>query len=141
MFIVSALVLKILAGLIWYIGGIVLLLKGKSLISQALLINAAQLWPFAIAGLGIIIGVLKARYLFIKNGRRNLARINALSNPKLWQFFRLRFFIFLTLMIITGALLSAAAQNNYHFLLAVAGLDFSLATALFISGYVYFEKA
>jgi hypothetical protein len=73
---------------------------------------------------------VKARYLFSKSCRKNLARIDELQHPRIWQFFRPRFRIFLVLMILAGATLSRMAHDNYPFLIGVAVLDFSIGIAL-----------
>lgn len=140
MFIVSTTVLKLLAATVWYVGSLVLLVKGLDLTEQAALLRPGHWGLWLAYGGGAGVGMIKARFLFIKNGRKNLKRIDSLRQPRLWQFFRARFFLFLTMMILTGAALSGAASGNYPFLITVALLDFSIATALFISGVVYFKK-
>jgi len=133
--------LKWLAAAIWIIGGIVLLLKANSLFTEAyaLHVNALNIW-LAAAG-GAAFGGAKAFFLFRKSCRRNLARIAALENPKIWQFFRPTFFFLLTLMITTGAVLSRIAHGNYPFLLGVAILDLSIGVALLSSSVIYGEVA
>jgi len=129
--------LKILAALVWYIGGVVLLIKGCSLLLEAELLQPDQHWPWAAAILALLIGVIKAKFLFSKSCRKNLARITTLDQPKIWQFFRPVFFLFLFLMIVIGATLSNLAHGNYPFLLCIAGLDITIAIALLGSGYVF----
>ena len=131
--------LKILATLVWYVGGIILLLKGSSLLVEAEALRPAQNWPWLAVVAGLLFGSLKAKYLFSKSCRKNLDRIAALERPKLWQFFRPGFFVMLTLMILAGATLSRLAHNNYPFLIGVGALDVSLATALLGSSYVFWK--
>jgi len=133
----SARSLVILSALFWYGGGFVLLIKGASLAIEACRLGSGSFWPGVILVSGVIIGIVKARYLFARSCRKNLSRINALAQPRWWQFFRPGFFIFLVLMIAAGATLSRLSQGNYHFLLAVALLDFSVAVGLIGSSYVY----
>ncbi len=121
------------------------MLKGSSLLFKADTLKPDQIWPWLTIVAGLLLGSLKARFLFIKSCRKNLARIGALKRPKIWQFFRPRFFVFLLLMISGGAALSQLAPNNYPFLIGVAVLDFSIATALMESSYIFwthkaFEK-
>ena len=123
-------ILKLLALLTWITGGVILFLKGYDLFAQAAgLRPGAQLnsLPFIIA---LPVGGVKARYLFLPACRRNLARIDGLNAPKVWQFFRVGFFVFLFTMIMLGAWLSRWAAGNYGMLLAVASVDLTLSVAL-----------
>lgn len=132
--------LKILAALLWYIGGIILALKGSNLLIEANTLKPEQNWTWPAIVAGLLIGGLKARYLFSKSCKKNLARIDILNEPKVWQFFRPGFFVFLAIMIMTGITLSRLAHNNYPFLIGVAIFDFSLATALLGSSYIFWKK-
>ena len=132
--------LKILAALLWYIGGIILILKGGSLLIKANTLNPEQNWTWLSIIIGVLIGGLKAKYIFSKSCKKNLTRIDLLSKPKVWQSFRPGFFLFLTIMIVTGATLSRVAENNYIFLISVAILDISIATALIGSSYVFWKE-
>ena len=132
--------LKILAALFWYIGGIILVLKGVSLLIQADNLKPEQNWTWLAVVTGLIIGGLKAKYLFSKSCKKNLTRIDLLSEPKVWQFFRPGFFLFLAIMIVTGVTLSRVAHNNYIFLISVAILDISIATALIGSSYIFWKE-
>lgn len=132
--------LKILAVLLWLIGGVMLIRKGGELIIEAYALNPESLWAWFAVALGITLGGLKAKYLFRKACKKNLIRIDALEQPKLWQFYRPNFFLFLALMITFGAMLSRLAHGNYSFLLSVAILDTSIATALLGSSIVFWQE-
>ncbi len=135
---VSTQTLKILAAILWYIGVGILLSKGWELAQDAQNLEPEKS-GFLISCLGgILIGVVKARFIFIKSCKRNMARIDNLVSPKIWQFYRPQFFIALILMIILGAYLSRASQGNHTFLVAVAILDISIGTALLLSSHVFF---
>ena len=136
---VSHRTLNILAALVWYVGGIVLLIKGCSLLAEAELLQPHKHWPWTAAIAALLIGGIKAKFLFSKSCRKNLVRIAALDQPKLWQFFRPVFFLLLLLMILTGAALSTLAHGNYPALLAIATLDFTIAFALLGSSYVFWK--
>jgi len=129
--------LKILAALVWYIGGVVLLLKGGSLLLEAEALRPDKIWPRLAIIAGLFFGSVKARFLFSKSCRKNLARIDELSRPRIWQFFRPRFFVFLLLMILAGATLSGLAHSNYPFLIGVAVVDFSIGIALLGSSFIF----
>ncbi len=129
--------LKVLAAIVWLTGGVVLLLKGGSLLVQAEGLSPGRAWPLLAACGGLFLGGLKGRYLFSRSCEKNLARIDALERPRAWQFFRPGFFVFLLIMIVTGATLSRMAEGNYPFLIGVALLDLSIATALIGSSRLF----
>ena len=132
--------LQIAAALTWYIGGFVLALKANPLLQEAALLqpsSSAIQWSILC---GLLIGALKAKYLFSKSCSRNINRINQLEQPKLWQFFRPRFILFLLLMITLGSLLSKQAHGDFNYLIGVATVDISLATALLGSSYLFWSK-
>jgi hypothetical protein len=107
---------------------------------EACRMDPGSFWPGIVLVSGAVIGTIKARYLFSRSCRENLSRINALAQPRWWQFFRPGFFIFLVLMIVAGAALSRLSYGNYGFLLAVALLDFSVAVGLIGSNYVFWRN-
>ena len=140
MLVVSTRSLNILAALIWYFGGIVLLLKGSSLLIEAGALKPEQDWPWLAAVAGPFLGGLKAKFLFTKSCQKNLERIATLDRPKIWQFFRPWFFVVLMIMILAGTTLSRLAHNNYPFLIGVAILDLSIAIALLGSSYAFWKQ-
>lgn len=137
---VSKHTLKILAALVWYTGGIVLLLKGGRLLLEAKALKPEQNWIYFAPIAALCIGGLKAKFLFHKVCQKNLARIDALDRPQLWEFFRLGFFVFLAAMILLGMTLSRLAHGSYPFLLGVATLDLSIATALLASSVAFWRR-
>ena len=122
--------LKLLALLTWIIGGVVLFLKGYALITEADGLRPGQAMNFLPVFIAAAVGSLKARHLFLPSCRRNLVRIESLTEPKLWQFFRPTFFVFLLCMILLGAWMSRQASGNYGVLLAVSSVDLTLSVAL-----------
>jgi hypothetical protein len=140
MLVVSTRTLNILAALTWYIGGIVLMLKGGSLLAEAEALEPHQAWPWLAIVAGLFLGALQAKFLFSRNCRKNLERIAALSQPRIWQFFRTGFFLALVVMILTGAALSRLAHGHHPFLIGVAIVDLSLATGLLGSSYVFWKQ-
>ena len=129
--------LKFLALLTWITGGTFLFLKGYALFIEANDLRPGTALNFLPFPSAIVVGSLKARYLFVPNCRRNLTRIDSLSDPKLWQFFRVGFFVSLLLMILLGAWLSGWASGDYGMLLAVSSMDLTLSVALLGSLYAF----
>ena len=140
MLVVSTRSLKILVALVWYVGGTILLLKGRSLLIEADALKPEEGWPWLAAVAGLFLGGLKAKFLFNRSCQRNLDRIAALNRPRVWQFFRPGFFVILTVMILIGATLSRLAHNNYPFLIGVAMLDIGIGIALLGSSYVFWKQ-
>ena len=139
---VSPRVLNILAALVWYIGGFVLLFKGGSLLAEAVALKPGLVWPWVVMVLALLLGGLQAKVVFSRSCERNLARIAALEEPRIWQFFRPGFFVALAAMIATGAILSRLAHGHHVLLVGVAGLDWFLAVSLLGSSIVFWrEKA
>lgn len=139
MLIVSTRSLKILAALVWYVGSIILLMKGGGLLVEAYKLKPEQDWPWLAGVVGIILGGLQAKFLFRVSCQKNLNRIAALERPKPWQFFSPGFFVMLAVMVTAGATLSRLAHNNYPFLIGVAILDLGIAIALLGSSYVFWK--
>lgn len=104
---------------------------------EAIVLRPEEKWPLYAAFIGIIIGVIKATYLFNKSCKNNLERIDNLTDPYLWMFFRPRFFIFLSLMVATGATLSRLSHGNYPWLIGVGIIDLSVGIALLVSSRVF----
>jgi hypothetical protein len=130
--------LNILAGLTWYVGAFALLSKGTRLLLEAENLNPGQPWPWVAFGLGVFVGVIKARYLLFRSCQKNLSRIANLPDPRWWQFFRPRFFLFLAVVITLGVSASRLAEGHYASLLAVAALDLSVGTGLLLSGVAFY---
>ena len=87
-----------------------------------------------------IIGQIKSKFIMEKFCDKNLVRIKNLKEPKIYQFFELRFFLFLVLMISTGLLLSGFASGNYNYLLFIGAIDLTLSTALLKSSTRFFKN-
>ncbi len=137
---VSVRTLNICAAIVWYAGGVALTLKGFSLIMEAgILSGGGAGWRLAALG-GIGLGILKAAYLFNRACKKNLDRIAALPAPKIWNFYRAWFFLFLFCMIYLGGTLSLRAHGNYSFLIVMGVLDVSIGVALLVSSYVFWVR-
>jgi hypothetical protein len=136
---VSKSTLKIVSGLVWFSGAIILLLKGASLFEQAIALKPGEAWSWLAVAAALLIGGAKARYLFGGFCRKNLNRIAALDDPQLWQAFRPGFYLFLTAMVLLGAIFSRLAIGSYPTLMALVILDISIAVALLGSFWVFWQ--
>ena len=132
--------LIIIAASIWHAGGIVLLLKGGSLIKHAYLMDAESIWAVISAVVGIGAGLIKGKFLFNKSCKKNIERIKTIAYPSVWQCFRPVMLIFLAIMSSAGAWMSRAAAGNYILLCLVGSLDLSISFALLTSSIVFWKK-
>lgn len=132
--------LKRLAMVVWYVGFIALSLKSYALFAEAYSIDNTVYKLIALLTLGLLLSLLKTKYIFTKACRTNLARIEALEHPKIWQFYRIGFFLFLAIVISLGAWLSRMSSGDYTLLVSVGVVDMALALALFFSGFVFFKE-
>lgn len=131
--------LLIVATFIWYAGGIALLFKGSALIKSAHLMDPQSFWAYSSGLAGIILGLVKGKYLFSKACSKNVKRIRGLENPRIWQCFRPGMLLFLAIIIPTGAWLSRAAAGSYTYLCLVGALDLSISFALLSSSIVMWQ--
>lgn len=137
---VSRRTLNILAAGVWYAGAAALLRKGIVLLAEARRQDPEGDCLFLALGAALLLGGLKARFLFSRSCRRNLARIAALEHPRPWQFFRPGFFAALAVMITTGALLSRLAHADPRFTCFVAAVDLTIGVALLGSSWVFWRE-
>ena len=133
-------ILKLLAMVVWYIGFVALSLKSYKLFVEAYSINTNLSYLILFLVLGFLLSLLKTKYIFIKSCQKNLLRIDSLESPKIWQFYRLGFFIFLIIVISLGAFLSHIASGNYFFLASVGIIDMALALALLFSSFEFYKN-
>jgi hypothetical protein len=131
--------LLVIAATIWYGGGISLLLKGGALIKAANALDPQSTWAYIAPTLGILIGLLKGRFLFSKSCKNNIGRIRKLAAPRIWQCFRPGMLVFLAIIIPTGAWMSRAAAGSFTLLCLVGALDLSIACALLSSSIVFWK--
>ena len=131
--------LKILSAAVLVFGGIALFIKGYLLLKEANQLSPNMEIISVIMAGAFIVGLLKSRYLISKFNRKNIERIDKLKNPKIYQFYEPRFFIFLALMIIIGQTSSFLASGNYNALLIMGGINLTLSTALLKSSVVFLK--
>ena len=136
---VSTFTVMILAAFVWCSGGIALLLKGGALAKSAYALQPDDIWTFLTPVLGIMIGLIKAKFIFIKSCRKNIVRIKALESPRFWQFFRPGMLLFLAIIIPAGAWMSRSAAGKYLYLCIVCALDLSICTGLLVSSMMFWR--
>lgn len=130
---VSHICLVRLAATVWFAGVVILLFKSIGMIVDALSLGATPVLAFSAIIAGIVAGTAKARWIFIRTCQKNIKRIFTLTSPKIWQFYRARFFCFLLLMILFGHFAHDLSENSVWRLLLLASLELSISTALLIS--------
>ena len=131
--------LFIVAAFVWYAGGIALIFKGSALIKSAHLMEPQSFWAYGSGLSGIILGLVKGKFLFSKACSKNVKRIRCLENHRIWQCFRPGMLLFLAIIIPTGAWMSRAAAGNYTYLCIVGALDLSISFALLSSSIVMWQ--
>lgn len=131
--------LKTLAAATWYVGAGVLLFKGSGYLLMAF--ESGATLPSIVSGVaGVIVGLVRGRTMFTRACRRNLQRIDALEDPRIWQFFRPGFFAALVLMCAGGVALSWLARSGYWGSVVVGGLELVIGTALLTSSVVFWRS-
>ena len=115
------------------------MLMGGALIKEAYTLNPYSIWTYLTPIVGITIGLLKGGFLFSRSCEKNIKRIKALTEPRIWQCYRPGFLLFLAVIIPTGAWMSQAAAGNFTFLCLVGALDLSIACALLSSSIVFWK--
>ncbi len=129
--------LYVLAALVWFAGAFSLLSKGLILLLHAEDIMGGQSWPWIAFAMGIFIGIIKARLFLLKSCKKNIERIAALSNPKWWQFYKVKFFIFLVVVISLAIFISRLWDENYTATCIIGAVDLSVGMGLFLSSYAF----
>ena len=137
--VVSRRTVMVTAAFVWYGGGIALFFKSGALVKQAYLLDSSSPWVVIVVVLGLIIGLIKTKFIFNHACKKNIVRIQSLETPRIWQCFRPGMLIFLAIIIPTGAMMSKMASGKFGWLCAVATIDLSIGTALLLSGLLFFK--
>ena len=140
MFNTSQFTLKILAAVVWYVGIAVLFFKSSSLLIEADKIGASSTLLAMAVTSGLLIGSIKARFLFIRACNKNLQRIDSLKKPKLWNFYRIPFFLFMGLMISLGSYFFKLVQGEVSNMIILAVVELSVGSALLFSSHCFWKK-
>lgn len=123
-----------LAALVWFTGVLVLLFKSMTILFETVRNGTPALVAVLAMTSGLLIGVIKAKYLFIHFCTQNIKRILALEFPRIWQFYRIRFFFFLFFMILASKYAYSLSNGSAAILVPLSVLELSVSTALLLSG-------
>ena len=129
-----------LAALVWYAGVVILLFNSSGMFVEASTAGMPVAGILCAAAAGVMIGILKAKYIFIAICRKNIKRIVSLETPRIWQCYRIRFFVFLFLMVTFGNWAYHQSRSSALMLMGLAALELSVSTALLISSRCFRKK-
>ena len=130
--------LTIIAGGLWCIIGLVLIVRGLSLYQLAEMEQHATEIAIAISGvISCLIGLIKGKFVLSKTAHRNKNRIYNLDNPVgLQDIFSKSFYFLIPMMIGLGVLLRS--YNEYlGGYIVVAAIYCGIGMALIVSSRVY----
>ena len=130
-----------LAAIIWFCGGMVLIIKGFVMLKAAFSLDPLIPWVAVAFIGGIAVGLIKAKFIFTHALKRNLKRIHGLSLPVYpWQCYRIGFFIFLAVVITLSKFMTEWSAGHFVYILLIAALDLSIATGLLSTGFLFWRK-
>ncbi len=138
---VSANTLKRIAGTVWLLVGLGLSITGLRFVfgRHDRGENYTPIWIAIALALGGLIGILKGRYVLSVTARRNIKRIRALRDPRIWQVFTGTFALVILGMIGLGRWLRTLAENGWlGGYLGVGGLYFGIGSGLVVASWAYF---
>ena len=134
--------LTVVAGVVWYAGAISVSMRGSFLLAEAVTLHKSGFpWHWAMFGLGVAGGILKAWLVFSRSAQRNLRRIRLLKRSAWWDLYPRWFYPLLALMIATGILMSRFASGDYEKLCAVIIAYFIIGIGLALGGIPYLSAA
>ena len=129
------------AGLIWIIVGVFLIYRGSGLYNLAVTEQNTSKEAIVISLiLGIVLGIIKGKFVLSKTARRNRDRINQLTPPlKIHNIFSGPFYGFIVGMMALGFLLRTF--NTYlGGYVVVAAIYCGVGMALIAASYVYWKN-
>jgi len=130
-----------LAGAIWGLVGLFLILRGAGMFEQAWREQQASQTGLTVAlGASLLIGGVKGRFIFSRTARRNKERIARLPEPlKVHHVYAPGLYVLIAGMIGLGVLL-----RTYHEFfggyLVVGAIYCGIGLALFISSFYYWKR-
>ena len=129
-----------LAGSVWGLVGLFLIIRGAVMYQAALETqNATQTALMVSIAIAIIIGVAKGKFVLSKTARRNKSRIESLEGPlKVHHVYAKSFYFLIAGMILLGV--SLRHFNEYlGGYVVVAGIYCGIGLALMVSSLTYWK--
>ncbi|MDH5761658.1 MAG: hypothetical protein OEZ51_01640 [Nitrospinota bacterium] len=130
-----------LAGSIWGLVGLLMIIRGADMYQDALNTqNATQTALMISIAISAIIGVAKGRFVLSKTARRNKSRIDSIEEPlKVHHVYAKSFYFLIAGMIALG--ISLRTFNEYLGGYVVVGAIYcGIGLALMISSLVYWKR-
>ncbi len=129
-----------LAGSIWGLVGLFLVVRGAIMYQAALETQNATQTALAISiAVSIIIGVAKGRFVLSKTARRNKSRIESIEGPlKIHHVYAKSFYILIAGMIALGVTLRTFNEYVGGYVV-VAAVYCGIGLALMVSSLVYWQ--
>ena len=130
-----------LAGSIWGLVGLFLIVRGAGMYQAALdTQNATQTALMISIAIAVIIGVAKGKFVLSKTARRNKSRIDGIEGPlKVHHVYAKSFYFFIAGMILLGV--SLRHFNEYlGGYVVVAAIYCGIGLALMVSSLTYWKK-
>jgi len=130
--------LKTFAGIIWVLVGGMLLTRSVPMVQAA---SEQSGWVTTIVSLvvGALLGAGKGKFVLSKTARRNRARIEALSNARIWNVFTAKTWMLVVLMIGLGMLLRGGAAAGWFSWAPIAAIYAGIGAAMLVSSWAYFR--
>lgn len=132
--------LYILAGSVWALVGLFLMIRGAIMYQTALDTQNASQTALAISiAASVILGIIKGRFVLSKTARRNKSRIDRLEQPlKVHHVYAKSFYFMIVGMILLGV--SLRTFNEYlGGYVVVAAIYCGIGLALMVSSLVYWK--
>lgn len=132
--------LYILAGSVWALVGLFLMIRGALMYQTALDTQNASQTALAISiAASVVLGIIKGRFVLSKTARRNKSRIDGLEEPlKVHHVYAKSFYFMIAGMILLGV--SLRTFNEYlGGYVVVAAIYCGIGLALMVSSLVYWK--
>ena len=133
--------LYVLAGSVWALVGLFLMIRGAAMYQTALdTQNASQTALGISIAISVILGIIKGRFVLSKTARRNKSRIDRLEQPlKVHHVYAKSFYFMIAGMILLGVTLRTFNEYLGGYVV-VAAIYCGIGLALMVSSLVYWKQ-